>query len=224
MKHLFGPLKAVLITDLHFSGHLSSDYYDNLADVIKKLNPDILFLGGDHIHSLEYLKGLKGFLLKTASYDYKLGKYAVLGNHDFAHGPLQVRQALKESGFICLGGKNRIIKNRDKKFVLKGNEGPWGMDAPGHELPGIALCHTIDNMHNFAKNNVHLALAGHFHDGQIKIPFFGPLLIPSVHGRAFSKGSFNFEGTRIAVSSGAGLSGPKFRISSQPEVVFINIK
>lgn len=232
-NNAFGPLRIALITDIHFSDHLSKGYYKNLVRQIKLLKPDLFLIGGDLIHKIDYIDGLKKFLNSFSDHDFRLGKFAILGNHDFAHGAKEIRKVLKETGFENIGGKNVLLNNRGVSFILKGNEAPWGKNAESclnikgansRPLPVMCLSHTADNLHRFSEENIHLAMAGHYHDGQIKLPGFGPVLIPSVHGRLFSKGHFNINGTHVFISAGTGVSGPKFRIASRPEIISIDVK
>ena len=54
----------------------------------------------------------------------------------------------------------------------------------------ILLSHSPDQFPRAASKGVDLVLAGHNHGGQIRLPVFGPILMPSRYSRHFDRGFF----------------------------------
>lgn len=80
-----------------------------------------------------------------------------------------------------------------------------------------------------------LILAGHYHGGQLRVPFFGALYVPasSMKNRGYFppqqqvKGLMEFQGIRQYISTGLGANGwiplLKFRLFNPPEINLITL-
>jgi predicted MPP superfamily phosphohydrolase len=66
-------------------------------------------------------------------------------------------------------------------------------------------------------------LAGHVHGGQIRLPFVGPLFVPSRYSRRFDSGTFYRAPTLMHVTRGLAGREP-LRFSCPPEVVRIILR
>ena len=60
-------------------------------------------------------------------------------------------------------------------------------------------------------------LSGHNHGGQIRLPFVGPVFMPSRYSRRFDRGFFRQNGTLLYVNEGVGGKHP-VRYGCPPEV------
>lgn len=76
-------LKIAHISDLHFSKHTSKNFLDRVVKKVNKLSCDLIVFTGDLLtySILEDPETLQHFL---TALDAPLGKYAILGNHDYA--------------------------------------------------------------------------------------------------------------------------------------------
>ena len=63
---------------------------------------------------------------------------------------------------------------------------------------------------------------GHYHAGQVVLPVFGSLVIPSRYGRRFNHGHFKVDDTDLFVTAGMGASSPPLRIYCQPEIIVVD--
>jgi len=84
--------------------------------------------------------------------------------------------------------------------------------------------------------NIDLIIAGHYHGGQIRLPFFGALFIPEPWYEPHSffpptnrvKGLWEYKGTKQFVSAGLGTSDAipflKFRLFNPPEVNVLTLR
>jgi predicted MPP superfamily phosphohydrolase len=63
-------------------------------------------------------------------------------------------------------------------------------------------------------------LAGHVHGGQIRLPLFGPIFVPSRYSRRYDCGTFDEPPTLLHVSRGLSGQHP-LRYNCRPEVTKI---
>ena len=97
-----------------------------------------------------------------------------------------------------------------------------GMDLP--EGYRIVLSHRPEAFVAYVSNNIDLALCGHAHGGQIRLPCVGGLFAP--HQGFFPKndaGLFTENGTSMIVSRGLGNSKFPFRVNDRPELVIVDL-
>jgi predicted MPP superfamily phosphohydrolase len=104
------------------------------------------------------------------------------------------------------------------------SERDWNLPQGGTGEPILALTHTADNIYRLNRDGVNVVFAGHSHAGQIQIPWLGPLVVPSDHGRCFDHGHFVIRGTHLFVTAGVGVAGPPLRIYCQPDIFVVDFK
>ncbi len=225
-----GPFRIVQLSDLHISDRLPSAYYERVADEATAAGGDLLIVTGDMISDLEYLPLLPPFLRRLRA---RLGVYAVLGNHDWWSDPLAVQSALASAGVVWLANSCRSLPAANgARIRIGGCERPWSKELAPWEAPPenpaeplILLTHTPDNIFHIARHVPPPAMvfAGHYHGGQIRVPWLGSLLVPSVHGRLFDHGHFMLKGVHLFVNAGIGAAMPRLRIYCNPEITIVDL-
>jgi hypothetical protein len=70
-------------------------------------------------------------------------------------------------------------------------------------------------------SNVALTVAGHTHGGQINIPFYGSVFVPSKFGTRYVYGKIEEYGKNMIVSGGLGMSIIPIRFWAPPEVTYV---
>ena len=85
------------------------------------------------------------------------------------------------------------------------------------------LSHTPDNIYRLSKSEVDVVFSGHYHGGQIRIPYLGAIVIPSIFGRRCDHGHFVIKETNLFVTGGVGTAFPSWRIYCQPDIFVIDI-
>ena len=174
--------------------------------------------------------------------------FAVLGNHDYIEGKASVMRALSpqvhwlinSSAFFSRRQSSLQIAGVDD-FLLGHPDLSKCIDierakvfpkpsSPTNEKPiplfRILLSHNPDivtHSESNILNSFDLVLCGHTHGGQIRIPFWGPIMTRTkqklhVHGLQMNNT------TAIYTSSGVGWGGIKLRLFCPPEVVVISLK
>jgi predicted MPP superfamily phosphohydrolase len=71
---------------------------------------------------------------------------------------------------------------------------------------------------------VNLTLAGHTHGGQVSLPFFGPIIVPSKYGVRYARGHIVEDGKHLFVSPGIGTSILPVRFLTPPEISVLLLK
>jgi hypothetical protein len=88
----------------------------------------------------------------------------------------------------------------------------------------VLLSHRPELFDAYAANGIDLALCGHAHGGQIRLPLIGGLFVPNQGlSPKYSEGVHEKGQTKMAVSRGLGNSIAPVRINNRPELVVITL-
>lgn len=107
--------------------------------------------------------------------------------------------------------------------MIAGNEMPWIGPPPSEPLPPgpaalrVALIHSPDQLPWARRLGFQLALAGHTHGGQVRLPGVGAVLTPSRNGTRYACGVFYERPTALHVSRGISALHP-VRFGCRPEL------
>jgi predicted MPP superfamily phosphohydrolase len=224
------------------NSHIGVRYYRAVLARAAELCPDLLIYTGDFVTHVEHAALLSDVL--TAAHG-RLATLAVLGNHDYWAGAAHVAEAVRSAGIILLGnGYVRIPTSRrlrspnlvrastvteGEHLLVCGYEGPWSSAPwqPPQIAPGelaLMMTHTPDNIYRLSRLGFTVVFAGHYHAGQMRIPWLGSLVVPSLYGRRFDHGHFVVNGTHLFVTAGVGTAIPPRRIYCQPDIFVVDIR
>ena len=216
------PLRILHLTDWHFSGTPDKRFYERAAGLCGELDYDLAVFTGDLVDRLSLLEWLPDTLGRI---DAPLGRYFVLGNHDWMAGLDETRDAMVAAGWMDLGGKAAEIEHAGGRFLLTGDERPWADGPPADSADDafeIVLAHTPDRLTEAWQRDAGLVLAGHNHGGQVVLPVLGPVYSPSRHGVRYAAGCFRRGDTLMHVGRGLGGIHP-LRINCRPEVTVVTL-
>jgi predicted MPP superfamily phosphohydrolase len=217
-------LTILHLTDLHFHGTPDRAYFRVLMDRCAVWMPDIVAITGDIADSPTHHRWIVPLLGRLR---WRIAAFAILGNHDHRFDVPVIRRRLRRLGIQVPGNTWLQTEVRNEPLVVIGHEGPWL--RPGPDLancpPGFRLClsHTPDNLPWACRHKVDLMLSGHVHGGQIRIPVFGSVLVPSQFGRRYDCGAFARAGTLLYVSRGISGDHP-VRYNCMPEVTLLTLR
>jgi predicted MPP superfamily phosphohydrolase len=219
-------LTILHLTDLHLCGTPDRAFYHLVMErCLKWGTPDLLMLTGDVIDSEWHHRWIVPVLGKLR---WKLGAYAILGNHDFWRDVTLTRRRLRRVGMTVLGNSWQKIDVRGQPMIVIGHEGPWFKPIPDlsqcpENIFRLCLSHTPDNIAWARRHHIDLVLAGHVHGGQIRLPVLGSVFVPSRYSRKYDCGTFWEAPTLMHV--GRGLAGQHpLRFFCKPEVTWIVLK
>jgi len=220
-------VKIAHFTDIHFTWHTTIRRLNKFVKNIKKNQPDLILFTGDLFDKVDDWKdkNIEAFVQMLSDLDAPLGKFAILGNHDFdSEGNRQfVAELLSQSGFTVL--KNKTLKVGD--LSLSGLDDlrlgqPDNNIQPQSSEFALLMIHEPDTLVDCQyAEQFDLIVAGHSHGGQIRL---GPLRLKNKGSKVYDKGIYKLsDKTTIYVNSGIGLTFLPIRLGVPPEIVYYYI-
>lgn len=230
----FDGLKIVHLTDIHYNRTFKEKELKKLVKKINLINPDIIVLTGDLLDREIFEDDSKDILTKyLKQMNAKLGKYAISGNHDLIHN--EFYDIINNSGFINLDNNYDLIYYNDyDPIIITGlSTASDNIDINDklknyHEwinendvMYKILLLHEPDTIEKI-DDEFNLVLAGHSHNGQVRLPLFGAIVLPNGSKRYY-KEHYTINNTELFISSGLGTSGLPIRFLNHPSINFYRI-
>ncbi len=231
-KKLSRPISILHLSDTHFTAKnaYKEPFYAKLAG---DFHPDFVFLTGDIIDCTD---GIEPAAKILSSIKANVGKFAVLGNHDYydyhiidnlyyhvrgrrdTNTPNDIsllRKKLEESGFRVLVNNNQKCRVDDGAVLVAGTDDPITQEVDFQKtLAGISadsinilLTHSVESLLEMPKDApVDAVFSGHTHGGQVRVPAIGGYMIGFTMPRSFLEGVNRFQGVITCGSRGLGAS------------------
>jgi uncharacterized protein len=227
--------KIALMSDFHYGAYIenllkSAVVAANRADV------DVALLTGDFV-SWHHDHGGRGGRDANAcgrilsGLTARLGRFAVLGNHDHAPRPEVVSEPLKAQGIHVLSNTSAPIYKNNSRIWLAGLEdaleGEPDIRAALRNVPPteptILLAHEPDFVDEILGYPVDLQLSGHSHGGQVRIPGIGAPVLPTM-GEKYPMGFYRVGPLQLYTNRGLGMISPKIRFNCAPELTLLTLR
>lgn len=217
-----GDCKIIFASDFHIAKS-DKKRLQKIVNTINELEPDLVLLGGDYIKGHD---GKDSMPIEEQVEFFKqieAPKISVLGNHDGWFDKKLVRDTLKTSGITVLENENVKFGNIYIAGVedIQTGKPDTKKALQGTGNPRILLSHSPDIYYE-VNEKVDLILTGHVHGGQVRIPFWGAIIVPSKYGTKFSQGLINETQNKMLISKGLGTSILSIRFCAIPEIIVIN--
>ncbi len=211
-------LRIVQLSDLHMAPSFRRRYFERVMAACQDWDADLLILTGDVVDADEVIPWIEPLLAPLSA---RLGKYAILGNHDEEHQPSAIVDELTRAGFETLEGQWTTLDVDGATIAMGGTSAPWGPDVDPCSMPEadfrILLSHSPDRFYRAARWGIDLMFSGHNHGGQIRLPMVGAVFMPSLYSRRFDRGFFRSGRTLMYVNEGIAGMHP-VRYGCMPEV------
>lgn len=228
----FDGLRICQLSDLHHGPWVSLDHIGEAIDAANSLRPDLIVLTGDYVHrDSRYIEPV---WRQMARLDAPGGVYAVLGNHDQWEDPsLNIsRHMMKVAGITDLTNRGFHLSRTRRRLTLAGVGDLWtdtqklhrALEGVPEDGAAILLSHNPDYNEEIDDARVKLMLAGHTHGGQIRLPIFGPLVVPSDYGQRYAGGLVRQGSRLVYISRGVGLTVLPVRFNCRPEINLLTLK
>ncbi len=227
--------RIAFFSDLHCGPLKGERWLKKVVDKVNKEKPDLVLIGGDFVLKAQK-SSLMALLEPLKDLKAREGVFAVLGNHDYGipgedlSSPL--KEVLESLSVTLLQNINLELEN----FNLVGVDEVWerkfdlkkAFSTVNPQKPVIGLCHNPDLfLSSFSQEEersfkADLWLLGHTHNGQLRLPFLGPLFESTATGMEW--GFYQTPLGKAFITQGVGESGARVRLFTFPEVLIIDLK
>lgn len=233
--HKNPSLRVFLLSDLHMKFLRIKP--DKVAKIIEQMKPDLFLLAGDILDNEHHLKAAKAWLSQL---HLTCAAYACAGNHDnrlFAHKPnvlAKYAADLQACGIhLLIDGTVDLVLN-DKSLRLS------VLDEPRYGHPDITaftklpmtnafrllMTHNPEILLSLPPASADLAVSGHFHGGQIWMPFgleFHVFRRESIGRKGVRRGFHTINDIPLYISRGLGSVLFPLRLGARPEMTTLDI-
>ena len=236
----FDGYRIAHVSDLHNAQMGKNN--EKLLTMLIDSKPDIIAITGDLVDSRNTDITVA---LQFAQQAVKIAPcYYVSGNHEARISEYSMlKEELIKTGVTVLEDSSLEIEHSDNKIIIAGVDDPsfktdylFGDSATvmqnklekiitNNDTYTVLLSHRPELFDVYADCGVDLALSGHAHGGQFRLPFIGGLLAPN-QGLfpKYDSGQYTYKNTNMIVSRGIGNSLFPLRLFNRPEVILTELK
>jgi len=231
-------LRVVQLSDIHIKRNCIP--IEEVLTLVNSAAPDVVVFTGDYIESSKdvgpFLSWI-GALIESAR---GAAFYLCYGNHDakvFSYNPRLRRdftKALKRLGVYVLENRTVVRAFNGKLYAITGfsdyySTPPYDARAAMGGIPKdayrhIGMSHNPDVALDIRGARPDLLLLGHFHGGQIWLPFgveYACLRKERLCKAGVRRGLYEYGGRRIYISRGLGCVLFPLRFRSRPEITLL---
>jgi uncharacterized protein len=228
-------LRVAVIADLHAgSPQIDDERIDGIVERVNAEAVDLVALLGDYIDPEVALGDWiepETVAARLGRLESRLGRYAVLGNHDWSHAGARMGKALRGAGIELLENRAVGVDTGDGAFWIAGLGDLWKRtaDVEGtlarvpEGAPVLLFSHNPDVFPRVPPQ-VALTLSGHTHGAQVDIPVLRDKLTPSRFGARYTGGQIVEGGRHLYVSDGIGTSRLPIRFRAKPGLPVLELR
>ena len=228
----FVGFRFVQMSDIHLEEYTEAYFLREMVEHINRLAPDLVLLTGDFVSrgpfETEVAWRAAGLAAEVLTELKAPQRFAVLGNHDVAVGAQHVITPLEEHRTpVLVDSYVAIERGRDRLWICGSDDAGTrtpnlSMAVPSYTgAPAILMVHEPDFVDIVVQHPrfplIDVMLSGHTHGGQVRLPVFGPLILPPM-GKKYVEGFFPFSHMQLYVNRGIGTVGLPFRLNCPAEL------
>ena len=209
--------RFIQFSDLHHKGDRA--HTQSVVNKINSLKPDFVCFTGDILEEAKFLPEALEILAGI-----KAPMYGIPGNHDYwSKAPFgEISKCFASTGGAWLVDETRIIAGGKISLIGLALMGPkHTLPSPKAGLKNILLIHYPAWAKAFDQK-FDLMLAGHSHGGQVRIPFYGAIMLPFLVDQ-YDLGLFHTKAGPLYVNPGIGWFPFPIRFNCRPEITVIEI-
>jgi uncharacterized protein len=228
------PLRVAFLSDLHTGSHSDDVVRLNaIVDDAAALAPDLVLFGKDYVNMQPFGGGRvppRTIAAILSRLEAPLGRFAILGNHDYVYNERAVTDAMQDHGITVLDHARASLRFQNHSVDVIGVPDAHVTRAEAYALlgglardkPTIVLAHDPVWFAHLPAGP-HLMLAGHTHGGQIRLPGIGIVRTATKAPRRWIHGLVEERGQYLYVTSGIGTSGVPVRWGVPPEFAVLDM-
>ncbi len=229
-----GKLREIAVDMVFVTGDMIEDDsgIDLCVEALRGFRPRIGVFAVFGAHD-RWFSGLWNVVL-----DLSVGGYHEGRPNDFE----RLKRELEGAGVVCLVNESRRIplsgpsaagsSQEDEMWIVGIDDMFIDLDDLDKALAGvprdsfrILLTHAVESPEELAARGFDAVFAGHSHGGQVRLPFFGPVMTRSSLRREHASGVFEADGTLFHINNGIGAGKlTPFRFLCPPEATIIELK
>lgn len=245
----FNGFKIAQISDIHLGTFGNKKQVEKGLNKLMEQKPDMIVFTGDMVNN--YSSEALDYIDLFKRLDAPFGKYAIMGNHDYAHyaykltkkeqeeDTQKLRHIIEQMGFNLLSNSNEIIVHHGDSIVLAGVEN-WG-NAPFPQYGELETAlnnidsasfvlllshdpsHWTQKVLNF-RLPIALTLSGHTHGMQFGFELGNKKWSPVQYLYPNWAGMYQSDKQYLYVNRGFGGIGFPGRVGIRPEITLIELK
>ena len=225
--------RLVQLSDLHAGPVVDQSFLLRWAEGVAELEPDFIAITGDFMtcHGDEQVPRAVDVI--RALPRPPLGRFAILGNHDYGHGwrheeaASRLSRALERLDLAVLRNESADFGGLQiagvDDYYTRNFKPELALANLDSSRPAIALCHNPDAVDKPRWGDYRgWILAGHTHGGQCKAPFMAPWALP-VRNKRYVAGEYALDGgRRLYINRGLGYRH-RLRFNCRPEITVFTL-
>jgi predicted MPP superfamily phosphohydrolase len=249
LPEAFDGFTITQITDVHSGSFTNPAGVQKGLDLVNAQHSDVILFTGDLVNNKA--SEMDRWIPAFAELKAPMGKYSVLGNHDYGDyiqwaspeaktaNLSRLKQVHAEIGFRLLLDEAINLQKNGQSITLLGVEN-WGKggfhkygdlqkatQSVDNKAFKVLMSHDPSHWEGVTLDHhqhIHLTLSGHTHGMQFGIELFGFKWSPIKYVYKQWAGLYRNEGRFLYVNRGFGFLGLKGRIGMWPEVAVITLK
>ena len=230
----FNGLKIIQLSDLHFGSTMFNDNVKKIKKLSNERKPDIVIYTGDLINKKYDLnsKDQEELIRELKGINATLGKYAILGDEDNE----KIATIFNQSDFTILRNEYELIYKNDNNPILligltsikkdQDIEKAYSYfkeETHNSNIYTITMMHEPDVVDDII--DIHptdLFLAGHSHNGNIRVPFTKYSLFKVENAKKYDQDYYKVRDSKLYISSGLGTPNG-IRLFCRPSINFYRL-
>jgi predicted MPP superfamily phosphohydrolase len=228
------PLRVIFLADFHTGSHLDDvARLDLIMAEAARLTPDLVLFGGDYVNMQLFGGGRVppwAIARILSRINAPLGRFAILGNHDYDYDERAVADAMRDNGITVLEYERHAARFLDHPIQIAGVPDAHITRPEAYDLladlspnmPAIVFAHDPVWFRHLPAGP-YLMLAGHTHGGQIQLPGIGIVRKATKAPRRWCHGLVKERDQYLYVTSGLGTSGVPIRWGVPPEFAVLDL-
>ena len=231
----FNGLKIIHFSDIHFGTTMFNEDINKLVKLINIRKPDLVVFTGDLLAKTYDLKSeeQEKLIQELKNINAKLGKYAILGNEDTE----KIATIFNQSDFIILRDEYDLIYEDNNSPILliglssllNGKQdiekaySYFREETHNSNIYTITIMHEPDSINEIpSQYPTDLFLAGHSHNGNIRIPFINQSLFKIQGAKKYDQDFYKINNSDLYITSGLGTK-KGIRLFCRPSINFYRL-